>query len=149
MTYLALAPLTNLAAFLGNHPKQTHRIERIIFIGGQTHPGKIRVGSFHFHDANVLKDPMAVRKVLQSQVPIMLVPPEIVDLLRLSSRDFTELGSRAEILRRETGAWRWFWNSFADKNGGPVFDAAAVLAAADRSLVRLENGTASLTAKEN
>ena len=144
LTYLALAPLTNLAAFLGNHPEQTHRIERIIFIGGQTHPGKIRVGSFHFHDANVLKDPMAVRKVLQSQVPIILVPPEIAGLLRLSARDFTGLGSRAEFLRRETGAWRWFWNSFADKNGGPVFDAAAVLAAADRSLVRLQNGTASL-----
>lgn len=144
LTYLALAPLTNLAAFLVNHPNQTHRIERVIFIGGQMHPGKIRVGSFHFHDANVLKDPMAVRKVLQSQVPFILVPPEIAGHLRLNARDFTEFGSRADSLRRETSAWRWFWNSFADKNGGPVFDAAAVLAATDRSLVRLENGTASL-----
>ena len=144
LTYLALAPLTNLAAFLVNHPEHAYRIEHVIFIGGQMHPGKIRVGSFHFHDANVLKDPMAVRKVLQSQVPLILVPPEITGLLRLSSRDFMGLGARAEFLRRETGAWRWFWNSFADKKGGPVFDAAAVLAATDPSLVRLQRGTASL-----
>jgi inosine-uridine nucleoside N-ribohydrolase len=144
LTYVALAPLTNLAAFLVNHPKEMHRIERVIFVGGQMHPGKIRVGPYHFHDANVLKDPMAVRRVLQSQVPLILVPPEIAGHLRLRRHDFTGLGSRTEFLRRSTSAWRWFWNSFADKNGGPVFDAAAVLAATDRTLVRLENGTASL-----
>lgn len=143
LTYVALAPLTNLAAFLQKHPEQAQRIQRVIFVGGQTHPGKISIASLRLHDANVRKDPVAAQKILQSQIPIILVPPEIAGQLRLTARDFTEPGPHAEFLRRETGAWRWFWNSFADKNGGPVFDAAAILAV-DRSLVRLQNGTASL-----
>ncbi len=40
LTYIALGPLTNLAAFLRLQPELSHRIERVIIVGGQSTPGR-------------------------------------------------------------------------------------------------------------
>ncbi|MEP6810823.1 MAG: nucleoside hydrolase, partial [Chthoniobacterales bacterium] len=63
LTYIALGPLTNLAAFLALHPDLADRIDRIILVGGRTPETRFAFGpnkSFRVHDANVFKDPAAV-----------------------------------------------------------------------------------------
>jgi inosine-uridine nucleoside N-ribohydrolase len=148
LTYLALAPLTNLAAFLQIHPELESRIERIIFLGGQTLPGKIPLPPFCIHDANVCKDPGAARRILRSQIPLLLVPATVAGRLRLNPRDFREFGAGLKFLRRKTVAWRFFWQVFANGNGAPVFDALAALAAADLSLLQMENCSASMNDRD-
>ena len=69
LTYLALAPLTNLATLLERHPELAGRIERVIFVGGRTPGHRFRAGNwnpYEFTDGNYHKDPPAMGVVLRA-----------------------------------------------------------------------------------
>ncbi|MEO5721761.1 MAG: nucleoside hydrolase [Chthoniobacterales bacterium] len=135
LTYLALGPLTNLTAFLKLHPELAARIERVIFVGGQSTPGRVgfgRNGSQRVHDANVFKDPAAVAALLRSAIPVVLTPIELAPPLALTRADLETLrksGGAGEYLFRETRVWLWFWTGFAGERGGLPFDVLGILPA--------------------
>ncbi len=94
LTYLALGPLTNLAALLKREPALARRIERVIFLGGEDAPNALRFGPndrLRIHDANVFKDPAAVRAVLRSGIPMTLVPIRAAAELQLRAPDLAAL----------------------------------------------------------
>ena len=136
LTYIALGPLSNLAAFLQVHPELAPRIERVVFVGGRT-PGQTlafgKNGALQIHDANVFKDPAAARIVCASKIPITLVPPEAGRRLLLTRDDARQLAggsAPAKFLQRGSRVWLWFWTGVAGERGGPLFDALAIDAAA-------------------
>ena len=144
LTYLALGPLTNLAAFLEQHPELAGRIERVILVGGRT-PGTVfafgPTGGLTIHDANVVKDPNAVRAVLASKVPITLAPVEASSRLILTKEGRLQLrgaSPAAEFLYRKSRLWMWFWTGVVQHGGGPLFDALAVMSAARPELLASE-----------
>lgn len=144
LTYIALGPLTNLATFLRLHPELASRIERVIFLGGQA-PGTTLVfgpnRSFRIHDANVFKDPAAVKIVLQSKIPIVLVPVDSASRLLIDPGDLSSLknsGLPGEYLSQRSGVWLWFWTHFVKTKGGPIFDAVAIIPAARPELLSLK-----------
>ena len=150
LTYLALGPLTNLANFLRVHPGPASRIEAVVFVGGRSpdyqfafgHNGWLRI-----HDANVLKDPSAARLILQSSLPVVLVPVESASQLVLERADRARLregGAAARFLHAKTGAWNWFWSSLVQHRGGPLFDCLAVMRASNPELVPTEIRYASM-----
>ncbi len=62
---LAIAPLTNVARLLMEHPEAGAKIEKIVFMGGSLRTGNpTPVSTF-----NVLADPEAARYVMKSGVP--------------------------------------------------------------------------------
>ena len=141
LTYLALGPLTNLAAFLHAHPELASRIERVIVVGGRT-PGTVfafgPTGGLTIHDANVVKDPEAVRAVLASKVPITLAPVEVSSRLIMTKERRLELrdaSPAAQFLYRKSRLWLWFWTAVVQHGGGPLFDALAVVGAARPELI--------------
>jgi inosine-uridine nucleoside N-ribohydrolase len=144
LVYLAFGPLTNLATFEIRHPQLATRIKRVIFVGGQTESARLRFGSKHpitIHDANVFQDPEAVRRVLRTNIPMTLMPLRTASDIFLDKDDLMEIGRGSEagnFLQKNSGAWLWFWTNFVGITGGPVFDAAAVLAAAKPTLLVLE-----------
>lgn len=144
LTYLALGPLTNLATFLRLHPEEAGRIREVIMVAGKTPAATLGFGpreEFRIHDANLTKDPAAVRAILAASVPIVLAPIETSSRLQLDRRDLATLaagGPAGRYLARRSRTWLWFWQTFAQEKGGPVFDALAVAAATRRDLVRLE-----------
>ncbi len=151
LTYVALGPLTNLATFLELHPELASRLDRVIFVGGQT-PGRPLVfgpgGRLKIHDANAFKDPTAVRLVLQSKLPLVLAPPETggeLILTRADAREMTGDGPAARFLQRGSGVWLWFWSSIVKHGGGPLFDPLGTLAALDDDSVRMEKRYAKVT----
>ncbi len=150
LVYIALGPLTNLATFEMLHPELTSRIHRVIFIGGQTENTTLRFGARHpieIHDANVFKDPAAVRYVLQTKIPLMLIPIEASSQITVDEADLEEIGKNSEeghFLRKNSGVWLWFWTKYVGTTGGPLFDAAAVVAAADPTLLVLETRSAAV-----
>jgi len=152
VVYLALGPLTNLATFEMLHPELASRIQRVIFVGGTTENASLRFGARHplrIHDANVFKDPEAVRRVLQAKVPVTLVPIATSSQIMLNEQDLKEIGRNSEAgdyLRKNSVLWLWFWTNFVGTEGGPVFDAAAVVAALDPSLLEFETGFAVVNA---
>ena len=133
VTYVALGPLTNLATFLRLHPKLAHRIERVIFVGGGEPGASFALGpnrSFHVHDANVFKDPAATGAVLRSNIPLTLVPIAASSQLRVDGADLRQLersGDTGTYLSRQSGIWLWFWTHFVKTDGGPIFDALAII----------------------
>ena len=144
LTYIALGPLTNFASFLSHHPELAGRVDRVIFVGGRS-PGIVfafgPTGGLQIHDANVVKDPAAVGKVLASKVPVTCAPVETSSRLvldkegRLALRDGD---AAAQFLYRKTRLWIWFWTAIVQHDGGPLFDALAVVRAARPELATTE-----------
>jgi inosine-uridine nucleoside N-ribohydrolase len=150
VTYLALGPLTNLATFLQLHPSLGRRIERVIFVGGHAEGTTLAFGpnrSFHIHDANVFKDPRATAAVLQTKIPLTLASVAAGSNLTLDENDLRELerqGGAGRYLARRSKVWLWFWTHFARNNGGPIFDALAVVAATRPGLIAMEKRSAKM-----
>ena len=144
LTYLALGPLTNLAAFLKQHPELAGRIDRVVLVGGRS-PGTVFAfgpnGGLQIHDANVVKDPDAVRVVLASKVPITLAPVEASSRLVLTKEGRLALrgaSPAAQFLYRKSRLWMWFWTSVVQHGGGPLFDGLAVVGVARPEFVAAE-----------
>jgi inosine-uridine nucleoside N-ribohydrolase len=141
ITYVALGPLTNLATFLRLHPATARKIQRVIFLSGQAQGTTLAFGprrSFHIHDANVFKDPAAAEAVVRSNIPLTLVPIATGSELLLNYENLRELerdGGAGNYLARHSKVWLWFWTHFVKTNGGPIFDALAVVAATRPELV--------------
>lgn len=144
LTYIALGPLTNLATFLRLHPALANRIERVIFLGGQAPGRSLAFGpnqSFRIHDANVFKDPTAVKIVLESKIPIVLVPIDTASRLEIDRDDLGALknsGAAGEYLAQRSGIWLWFWTHFVKTKGGPIFDAMAIIPATRPELLTMK-----------
>ena len=153
-TYIALGPLTNLAAFQATHPDLAPRIRRVIFIGGTTSPGDLQFGSRHpvrIHDANVVKDPAAVAQVLHSGMPITIIPVETAARLLVTATDLDAMRSdpAGDFIQRKSRLWLWFWTKFVGMEGAPIFDASAILAAAEREQLRVGAGFARVDPEGN
>jgi inosine-uridine nucleoside N-ribohydrolase len=144
LVYVALGPLTNLSTFLRLHPDLAPRIERVIFVGGQPPGTTLAFGpkrSFHIHDANVFKDPVATQAVLRSRVPLTLLPVETVSNLMLDAPDLRKLeqsGDAANYLSRRSRIWLWFWTTIVKEKGGAIFDAPAIIAVTKPELLSSE-----------
>jgi inosine-uridine nucleoside N-ribohydrolase len=144
VTYIALGPLTNLATFLQLHPNLAPKIKRVIFVGGKTEGESLSFGpnrSFRIHDANVFKDPRATAAVLRSKIPMTLAPIATSSNLLLDENDLRQLEQDREsgnYLARQSRIWLWFWRHIAKTNGGPIFDALAIVTATKPSLLTIE-----------
>lgn len=144
LTYVALGPLTDLASFLTLHPHQADRIERVIMVAGKTPAATLGFGpkaEFRIHDANFVKDPAALRIVLESRLPLVLAPIETSSRLLILKEDLRQLqraSPAARYVAQKSGIWLWFWTHFAHAKGGPIFDALAVVAAAQPGLLTLD-----------
>ena len=155
LTYIALGPLTNLATFLQLHPRLSHRIERVIFVGGHASRDDLVLGpnrSFRIHDANVFKDSTATATVLRSKIPVTLVPITTAARLTIDRADLRELeknGHAGHYLARRSRIWLWFWTNFVKTRGGPIFDAVAIIPATKPELLTIEKRYAKMDGAAN
>lgn len=144
LTYIALGPSTNLATFLRLHPKLASRIDRVIFLGGQSPGTSLALrpnGSFRIHDANVFKDPAATAVVLRSNIPLTAIPVAIASKLQLDATDLRQLeksGEAGNYLSRRSRTWFWFWTNIVNTKGGSIFDTLAIIAATKPKLLATE-----------
>ncbi len=152
LVYVALGPLTDLAAFLALHPEQAGRLEQIVMVAGKSPGATLGFGpqeTFRIHDANFVKDPAAVRAVLRSPIPILIAPIETSSRLMIAKPDLEALrksGATGHYLAERSGIWLWFWTHLARARGGPIFDALAVAAAARPSLLTINTRYAAIEA---
>jgi inosine-uridine nucleoside N-ribohydrolase len=154
LTYIALGPLTDLAAFLEVHADLARRIKRVIFIGGTTSDSDLRFGSRHpiqIHDANVVKDPASVAQVLRSRIPITLLPVETAAHLTVNASDLDAMRASpaGDFIQKKSRFWLWFWTKFVGTEGAPIFDAAAILAVAEPEHLPLEKGFVTIDSRGN
>ena len=152
LTYLALAPLTNLATFLTLHPELVSRLERVIFVGGRTPGVRFRAGDwnpYEFTDGNFHKDHAAAVVLLASAVPLTLVPVECALQMFLLPAELRRLGREGSdsgrYLAKKARLWMILWRTLFGIPGGVVFDCFAILAATHPHLLESETRHAAIT----
>lgn len=145
LTYLALAPLTNLASVLQREPELAASLTRVVFVGGRTPGRRFRAGwnPYEFHDANFHKDTLAAAAVLgAADVPLTLASVELALEVPITSADLRRIGREGDAAGRflARAAWPWLvgWRMFTGLPGGVVFDCFAVLAVTHPHLLETE-----------
>ena len=145
LTYLALAPLTNLATLLMLHPEEARRIERVIFVGGRSPGVKFRAGRwnpYEFTDGNFHKDNAAAVILLTVGPALTLVPVECALQLLLTPAELGQIGreggAAGQYLARKARLWMNLWRLCFGVSGAVIFDCFAVLAATHPDLLQAE-----------
>jgi inosine-uridine nucleoside N-ribohydrolase len=147
LTLIALGPLTNIATLILKHPEYLGNIKQVIAIAGQRpeprlgfYPGDSQL--FHLHDLNFRKDVAAFKVVLQSPVPVTLVPYEVAEKISIQSADLALLskgGPQSQWLSEISKPWLEFWNTTLKTEGFHPFDSLAIGVLTLPSLYTCEN----------
>ncbi len=152
LTYLALAPLTNLGTLLTLHPEAARRIDRVIFVGGRSPGVKFRAGRwnpYEFTDGNFHKDHAAAAILLSVGPPLTLVPVECALELLLTPRELSRIGREGgeagRFLATKARLWMNLWRLCFAVPGAVIFDCFAVLAATHPQLLETERRHVSIT----
>ena len=137
LTVIALGPLTNIAVAIRRDPGAMKRIRRLVVMGGAVRdPGNVTPGA----EFNIFVDPEAAQEVIESGIPITLVPLDATRQVRLN-RDYLRrhlgtsrrpLASALRALTRERHA------GAAGRAGFPMHDPLTVAAAIEPGLLRTE-----------
>lgn len=132
LRFLALGPLTNLAAVLDR------RIEEAVLVGGNL-TSRGRFPPWWPHEFNLTQDPEATRAVFASDLPLTLIPLDVARRLRIGPGELRGLeGPLGDFLRRSSV--RWSRRSLLRRGSRrfPVFDLAAAAYAIDPASMTLE-----------
>jgi len=134
LTVVALGPLTNIADLISNRPSLIGNIKKIIAVAGKRpqeglgfYPGRSRI--FHLHDLNFRKDVDAFEVILRSQVPIILVPYEVAEKIRIEANDLARLetgGTASQWIAEISKPWLNFWQTNLKSEGFFPFDSLAI-----------------------
>ncbi|MFL6264159.1 MAG: nucleoside hydrolase [Thermoanaerobaculia bacterium] len=138
LRFLALGPLTNLAAVLDR------RISEAVLVGSNL-TSRGRFPPWWPHEFNLTKDPAATRAVFASELPLTLIPLDVARKLKIGPRELRALeGPLGDFLRR--CSVRWSRRSLLRRGSRrfPVFDLAAAAYVLDPSLVTVEETRARL-----
>ncbi|WP_382308881.1 nucleoside hydrolase [Herbiconiux sp. UC225_62] len=150
VTIVALAPQTNLALLLRQHPELAPRIERILFMGGSAGVGNATpVAEF-----NVWHDPEAAAIVLDSGVPTFMYGLDVFNQVTVDQADADALLHAPRASARLAGSLLQFPmgddpdapDGSSDRplttNGAPytghIGDAGALCALVDPGALRIE-----------
>lgn len=126
LTILAIGPLTNLAAVLGESPELLGRVGRIIVMGGAIWcKGNVAgKAEFNFH-----RDPAAAEAILSAGLPVTVVPLDVTSQVLLDESHLAHL-SRSGTARGELLARLIRYPLAREANGGAgqfqVHDATAL-----------------------
>ncbi len=135
---LAIGSLTNIATILRVAPELKPKIRQIISMGGAVnHPGNLRVHGFtdgHTNtnaEWNYYIDPVAAKIVLESGVPVTLIPLDVTNRVPLTQK-FTDRFNRAASNPLEAFVHRIFRKILVSTTNGEYFHwdplAAAIAA---------------------
>ena len=142
LTILALGPLTNLAVVLRRKPFLAARIENIYSVMGRApghifHPAEGGTGALFGHgpifsDFNFEKDQLAATVVMQTGVPVTLVP-YVAGIAHVITGDdlrtLSSTGGVAKWVSQRSWQWLGFWQRYIGRNGFAPFDLVMAVAA--------------------
>lgn len=136
LTIIALGPLTNIARAISQAPDTMRRVGRLIIMGGAIDvPGNItRAAEF-----NLYVDPHAADLVMNSGLPVTLVPLDVTEQVRLTSTFLRETlgGSRTRRAHAVRHMTHRLVHGRKCNSGMAMHDPLAVAAAIEPELVRL------------
>ena len=141
---VVLGPLTNLAAALLAEPPVAARVAEVIAVGGNR-TSRGRWPPYWPYEFNLTADRRATRVVVESGVPLTLVPLDVARRLVVTPADLAAIpGALGEHVRRQTA--RWFRRALLvrGRRAFPAWDVVAALLAVDRAACEAESAVVRL-----
>ena len=99
ITLIPLAPLTNIATLLTNHPEVKANIQRIVFMGGAIGSGNASASA----EFNVRQDPEAADIVIQSGIPTLMYGLDVFHQVTVTRPDAETLAASSDAAARLAG----------------------------------------------
>ncbi|KFG68461.1 nucleoside hydrolase [Microvirga sp. BSC39] len=133
---LALGPLTNLARLVLEQPEAARRIGRIIAMGGAIHEhGNVGPCS----EFNLWADPEAAAVVVESGLPLVLIPLDVTRRVR-ATRDFVETLAASEkpMASMVASLIESYFEAATNRESRPLHDPCVMLYALAPELFRIE-----------
>ncbi len=98
ITLVTTGPLTNIAPILRDHPELRSKVSEIVIMGGAINVAGNVEEEGHDGSAewNIYADPAAFKVVLESKVPIKLVPLDLTNQLPVTKEFLQKLEDRSE-----------------------------------------------------
>lgn len=126
VTVIALGPLTNVARFLKDHPKDAWRIERIVLMGGSVavgYDGKPKPEP----EWNIKGDIPAAKAVFTSNIPLVVIPLDATSTVKLEKRERDRIFDAHTTVTWQVQNLYELWG----QETPILFDPVAVMAAMD------------------
>ncbi|MBI9092635.1 MAG: nucleoside hydrolase [Desulfobacterium sp.] len=132
LTIVAIGPATNIANFILLHPDLVSRIDQVILVAGRSNEDSHFIAgpkqNTPFRDLNFDLDPDAFRILLESDVPLVLMPFEVAHKVWITEKQLNLLGSHdgvGKYLKRQSMPWYDHWVENFGTRGFNPFDVLA------------------------
>lgn len=94
VTLVCLSPMTDVAKFLLEYPQYKKYIKQIIFMGGQKDD---TIDELPYKEFNVACDPEAVKIVIDSKIPFVVVPMDLGHMCYLTKEEIKQVGKINDV----------------------------------------------------
>ncbi|MFB0562505.1 MAG: nucleoside hydrolase [Candidatus Lokiarchaeia archaeon] len=135
---VACGPLTNLAEIYNKQPKIGENVGQVVIMGGAIHvPGNVTP----YAEYNIHTDPESAQIILQSDLPITLVPLDVTMRTILTPDDLEEFyEARTLVAEFVYNAMKYYQSIPTHKKlgGCPLHDPLAIGIAVDESFVKMK-----------
>lgn len=140
-TLLCMGPMTNIANLLLKYKDAKDMISRIVFMGGSKDENGMTVP---YREFNVAYDPEAVKVVLDSKIPLVMVPMELGHIAYFTPQE-------QEKIRKANKVGEIFYKMFTKYNdyhvgklGAAVHDSCSALYLSNPELFTIEEANLSV-----
>jgi purine nucleosidase/pyrimidine-specific ribonucleoside hydrolase len=149
LTIVALGPLTNIALAWKKHPRELKRIDRLVSMGGAFHvPGNTGpVAEF-----NYFVDPHAAAVVIESGLPVTVVPLDLTEQVVLTIAELRRLVQTRRnrvlsFIMKFTAQYMRYHKQTLGFEGAYLHDPMAVAIAIDPSLAKCASARVTVESK--
>ncbi len=135
VTLIPVGPLTNIAAFLREHPDKKDRVARISLMGGSMGLGNTTPAA----EFNIYVDPEAAREVFESGLPITMSGLDVTHQAGAGPREREQLRATGMVGGVVAGFLDYFaanYESVFGFDAPPLHDPVAVAAVIDPGLLK-------------
>ena len=139
LTLIAIGPLTNLALAIKKNPEGMRKLKEIVIMGGAV---RTRGNITPYAEFNIFSDPLGAKIVLESGLPITLVPLDVTHQVSLTSQGMEErvtpINNSFSKFAIEATGYDSTTHQFRNKELIHLHDPLAVGVVVDPELVRKE-----------
>ena len=132
LTIAAIGPLTNIAALVHNYPELIPNIEKLVVVAGRTPGNHFYIsGTGPVADFNFDNDVVAMRTLLDAQLPTVLAGFELTSQVVITEQDLASIRARqtplANYFYENSIDWVRHWTTtFEADDGFHPWDSAAI-----------------------
>ncbi len=120
-TILALGPMTNIAMLIRKYPECRDYIRKIVFMGGSKESETVPYPEF-----NINFDPDAARIILDSGIPIVMIPMELGHFAYLDHDDIAVIKKTNNSGKRLAKMFDGYRDNHVGEHGAAVHDSTAL-----------------------